>query len=36
MSTIREPGAGAPKVMPLPTRAAANTPLPLEHGIARN
>ncbi|TIP37574.1 MAG: 2-deoxyribose-5-phosphate aldolase, partial [Mesorhizobium sp.] len=36
MSTIREAGAGASKVMPLPSRAAANTPLPLEHGIARN
>lgn len=36
MSTIREAGAGASKVMPLPARAAANTPLPLEHGIARN
>src|ERR1041384_5928708 len=37
-STIREAelGAGASKVTPLPARAAANTPVPLDHRIARN
>ncbi|MGY3328032.1 hypothetical protein ACVILI_001049 [Mesorhizobium sp. USDA 4775] len=37
-NTIREaePGTSASKVTPLPARAAANTPVPLDHRIARN
>jgi deoxyribose-phosphate aldolase len=35
-STIREADLGTSKVTPLPARAAANTPVPQDHAIARN